>query len=331
MPFYSGKRAQEPDFPGNVYLFINGDFQLHSGNEEVYHEYFAHVPIAAARTVPERVLILGAGDGILAHELLKYPGVKSITMVELDPVILDLARSHPQLQRMNRDSLADPRMRVMTGDAYRFVRDTDKLFDAIYIDFPSPKNFDLAKLYSVEFYAMVHNRLAPGGFAVADVPGLNLFLQPTAGGRQKIDPDNLWFDLAPALHAGGFGSVQPFVSRFENDNPDALAFLRTKQIDFPERDQLSPAEIPIVEAAYRRRYLKRFAFEMQQGFVLLAREPGRFSENAPFDPGVPLYVLNEKRFRRAFSMPFPQARGPENSIIRPTLPDLPVWHMRFPY
>ena len=56
-------------------------------------------------------------------------------MVELDPVVIRLARQQPQLRRLNQDSLKDPRVIVHLGDAYAAVRDFKRRFDVVIADF----------------------------------------------------------------------------------------------------------------------------------------------------------------------------------------------------
>ena len=68
---YSTKHIEDPSQPRDQFLFLNGDFQVGSNYEEVYHEFFAHVPVLLHGTVPDRVLVMGGGDGLLIRELLK--------------------------------------------------------------------------------------------------------------------------------------------------------------------------------------------------------------------------------------------------------------------
>jgi spermidine synthase len=65
------------------------------------------------------VLLLGAGDGLALREILKYPAVREVVVIELDPEMLALATRHPTLVKLNGKSFADPRVRVIVGDASR--------------------------------------------------------------------------------------------------------------------------------------------------------------------------------------------------------------------
>ncbi len=148
-------------------LYLDGFIQFSSGSEQLYHFCIANLPIAAARFnqhPAKRVLILGGGDGLAARNLLAIPGIQTIDMVELDPAMVELARTHPRLREYNRNALADPRVNVLIEDAFTWIGRTGNTYDFILIDFPSPKNLALARLFSAEFYRRVLERLSPHGF-----------------------------------------------------------------------------------------------------------------------------------------------------------------------
>ena len=143
-------------------LFLNGNLQFSSRDEYRYHESMVHLPMALAHS-RERVLILGGGDGLIAREVLKYPEVDSITLIDLDPVVTDLATSHPMLKRLNAESLGHPKVKVQNEDAYSFVEKSSKFYDVILIDLPDPNSPELGKLYTAEFYVLLSKLLSVGG------------------------------------------------------------------------------------------------------------------------------------------------------------------------
>ena len=81
---YSAKYERDPFFQRNYRFFLNRHFQFGSYYEEIYHEYLAHVPIHLNGSIPHNILVLGAGDGFLVRELIKYSEVDSITLIDLD-------------------------------------------------------------------------------------------------------------------------------------------------------------------------------------------------------------------------------------------------------
>jgi spermidine synthase len=146
--------------PVDTRLFLNGDLQFSSIDEYRYHEALVHPVLAGKR---DRVLVLGGGDGLAMREVLRYPDVREAVEVELDPAVLRLAERDPRLADLNEGSLTDPRVRVVTADAYAWLRDTDERFDAVIVDMPDPDATATAKLYSQEFYLLAHRALAPDG------------------------------------------------------------------------------------------------------------------------------------------------------------------------
>jgi spermidine synthase len=144
-------------------LYLNGDLQFSSVDEYRYHEALVHPALAGTR---ERVLILGGGDGLAMREVLKYPDVRSATLVELDPRMIELARTDPRLTELNEDALADDRVSVVSEDAFNWLRHDSALFDVVIVDMPDPDETATAKLYSVEFYGLIRAHLAPGARVV---------------------------------------------------------------------------------------------------------------------------------------------------------------------
>lgn len=144
-------------------LYLNGNLQFSSEDEYRYHECLVDPPLAS---VPKarNVLVLGGGDGLAAREILKFPEVESVTLVDLDPAMTGLFRDHPALSRLNAHSLRDPKLHVINTDAFVWVRTAPaQRFDAIVVDFPDPSNYSVGKLYTSAFYASLTSRLGKGG------------------------------------------------------------------------------------------------------------------------------------------------------------------------
>ena len=178
----------------DVRLFLNGDLQFSSIDEYRYHEALVHPAMAGPHG---RVLVLGGGDGLALREVLRYPDVDQVTLVELDPAVLRLARQDHRLTRLNRQSLADPRVEVVETDAFGWVRTSPAPFDVVIADFPDPEEPATAKLFSVEFYGIVaHRVLSPGGRLVVQ------------GGSPYFAAEAFW-GIDATLRAGGF-STRPY-------------------------------------------------------------------------------------------------------------------------
>jgi spermidine synthase len=152
-------------FKDDLRLFLNSHLQFSSRDEYRYHEALVH-PGLAAVPAPRRVLVLGGGDGLAVREILKYPQVETITLVDLDPEMTKLFSSHPVLTKLNNKSLLSLRVHVINADAFPWVDSNTDSFDFIVVDFPDPTNYSLGKLYTVAFYRAVARHLSAQGFVV---------------------------------------------------------------------------------------------------------------------------------------------------------------------
>ena len=184
---------------GAMRCYINGHIQFSSTDEYIYHENLVHPAMSLVHR-PKRVLVLGGGDGLAVREILKYPTVEEITLVDLDSAMTDLAAQHPLFTQLNDGSLNSdkvkrlntsaissggsyqleipnqrriehhtahlelPSLEIFNIDAATFLQKTEGLFDVIICDFPDPTSPELAKLYSLHFYGQLKKRLAPEGF-----------------------------------------------------------------------------------------------------------------------------------------------------------------------
>jgi spermidine synthase len=150
---------------GNVRLFLNGNLQFSSSDEYRYHEALVH-PAMAAHGAPKKVAILGGGDGMALREVLKYPSVEQVTMVELDPHMTRLFATEPLLRQLNHNAFDSPKLRIVNTDAFTWLEGHDEIFDVIVVDFPDPSNYSLGKLYTTSFYTLIDRHLAASGYAV---------------------------------------------------------------------------------------------------------------------------------------------------------------------
>jgi spermidine synthase len=146
-------------------LYLNGHLQFASRDEYRYHEALVHPGLAAAR-VKGRVLVLGGGDGLAVREILRYPDVQHVTLVDLDEGMTALFRTHPRLTALNAGALNDARVQVVNADAFTWLDSHATQFDFVVIDFPDPSNYHVGKLYTSAFYRLVQQHMAPGAALV---------------------------------------------------------------------------------------------------------------------------------------------------------------------
>lgn len=143
---------------GDFQLHLNGHLQFNSRDEYRYHEALVH-PAMTMLEQPKNVLVLGGGDGLAVREILRYPSVETVTLVDLDPAITSLATSFPPLQSLNEKALSDSRVTVLNRDAFVWVGEGESKFDAAIVDFPDPGSYSVGKLYTTRFFGLLRRRL----------------------------------------------------------------------------------------------------------------------------------------------------------------------------
>lgn len=146
-------------------LFLNGNLQFSSKDEYRYHEALVHPGLASLKK-PKSVLVLGGGDGLAVREILKYPSVEKVVLVDLDPEMTRLFRTHESLVAMNADALNSKRVQVVNDDAFIWLKATSETFDFVVIDFPDPSNFSVGKLYTNTFYRLLNKVMKDDSLAV---------------------------------------------------------------------------------------------------------------------------------------------------------------------
>lgn len=146
----------------DVRLFLSSHLQFSSRDEYRYHEALVH-PGLAAVPAPRRVLVLGGGDGLAVREILKYPALESITLVDLDPEMTHLFSTHPMLTRLNNGAFSNAKVRIINADAFPWLESNTGNYDFVVVDFPDPTNFSLGKLYTTAFYRLLAKHLSQQG------------------------------------------------------------------------------------------------------------------------------------------------------------------------
>ena len=226
-------------------LFLNGNLQFHARDEYRYHEALVH-PAMAGMGAAKRVLILGGGDGLAAREVLKYPQVDAITLVDLDPTVTRLFSDVPLLRRLNQDSLHSPKLKIINADAFRWLEDrledaSAEPFDVVIIDFPDPSNYALGKLYTTSFYSLVERNLSAAGYMV--VQTTSPLIARHSYWTVVATLESIGLKTAPYhAHVPSFGEWgfvlaghRPY--RYPEALPDGLRFLDAKTLpllfDFP--------------------------------------------------------------------------------------------------
>jgi spermidine synthase len=150
----------------DIRLYLNGHLQFLSLDENRYHTSLTYFPKKLIDNFSWNkldILILWWGDGLATRNLINYLSWKNfkwnITLVDLDPQITYLAQTHPILLKLNKWSLNNKNVKILNQDAFNCLRKNKQKYNIIIADFPDPRNIEISKLYSKEFYAMISNHL----------------------------------------------------------------------------------------------------------------------------------------------------------------------------
>ncbi len=199
-------------------LFLNGHLQFSSADEYRYHEALVHPPMTLAGS-PRRVLVLGGGDGLALREILRYPSVESVTLVDLDPAMTNLSQAFSPLADLNKHSFSDPRVHVINQDAMIWLEEPSGPYDAAIVDFPDPNTFALGKLYTTRFYRLLKASLGPEA-AVSVQCTSPLFAR------------NSYWCIVKTIEAAGF-SVKPYQTAVPSFGVWGYALARMTPFDSP--------------------------------------------------------------------------------------------------
>ena len=163
---YSGKSEfqridvfESPEF--GRFLTLDGYMMLTEKDEFIYHEMITHVPMAVHPDV-KKVLVIGAGDGGVIRELVRYPEIESIDMVEIDSLVVDVCKQYLPQTACRFD---DPRLTLHFEDGLRFVRFKENEYDLIIVDSTDP--FGPGEgLFTKEFYGNCCKALKDDGILI---------------------------------------------------------------------------------------------------------------------------------------------------------------------
>jgi len=231
-------------------LFLNGNLQFAQRDEYRYHEALVH-PAMAAHGAPRKVAVLGGGDGMAVREVLRHPGVESITRVELDPNMTRLFWWHETLARLNGGSLSSPKVTIVNADAFGWLQRTQEMFDVIIVDFPDPTNFSIGKLYTSSFYAVLEQRLAASGYDVIQTTSPLVARQSFWTVVTTLEAVGLktapYHAHVPSFGEWGFVIAGRRPYRLPEELPPGLRFLTRESLpqlfDFPRDTARVPAQV----------------------------------------------------------------------------------------
>lgn len=153
-------------------LILDGEMQSAEMDEFIYHEALVH-PAMVSHPAPEKVLVMGGGEGATLREILKHKQLKEAIMVDIDDEVVEFCKKH--LKTWHTGSFDSPKVKLIIADARKYVLETNSIFDVIISDLPSPIEGGPAYLlYTLEFYKKMINKLSKGGVFVLQAGSGNL-------------------------------------------------------------------------------------------------------------------------------------------------------------
>jgi spermidine synthase len=232
----------ESESHGRV-MVLDGIIQITEGDEFVYQEMLAHVPLMA-HGAAKRVLIIGAGDGGVLRRVLEHKGVEHAVMAEIDGEVIRLAKEF--LPKIAGDAWTNPRGEVIVGDGIDYVRRApDGSFDVIIVDSTDPIGVGEV-LFTDEFYENSARILTDGGLIVnqCGVPFMQADeLRDTSLRRRQFFPHVGAYIAAVPTYVGGYmtlgwASKQPGIASVDaatiRARADAAGILGTTRYWTPE-------------------------------------------------------------------------------------------------
>ena len=142
-------------------LVLDGYLMVTEKDEFIYHEMITHVPMAVNPNI-KRVLVIGAGDGGVVRELVRYKGITHIDMAEIDKAVVDICREYlPQTSC----KLDDPRVNLYFEDGLKFVERKNNEYDLIIVDSTDPFGPG-ESLFTEDFYRNCYRALKASGIMV---------------------------------------------------------------------------------------------------------------------------------------------------------------------
>ena len=142
-------------------LLLDSTIQSASVDEYLYHEALVH-PAMITHPHPQRILIIGGGEGATLREVLKYQSVNAVVVVDLDRELVEFCQQ--KLTSWHQGAFNDPRLTLLHTDGRAYLEQQQAKFDVIILDVTDALvDGPAAALYTKEFYALCQQRLNDNG------------------------------------------------------------------------------------------------------------------------------------------------------------------------
>lgn len=225
-PYQSMKLIQTNDL-GRVLLLgateKNMTIQFSEKDEKYYHEAITH-PILALSKTPEKILILGGGDGGVIREVLKHP-VSKVKLVELDKEVIEFCKANFDFSKK---ALEIDKVEIIINDGKKFLEETDEKYDIIIIDLTDPEG-PSKFLFTKEFYELVKRRLNKQGIMISQTSSPTF--EPYVLGRVNKTLKGFFKNVITyTTTVPSFFCIQSFTIATDNDNKKIAETLKERNI-----------------------------------------------------------------------------------------------------
>lgn len=224
---YQHIQVIEAEFFGKA-LLLDGIIQVTERDNMGYHEMITHVPLLAHPN-PKSVLIVGGGDGGSLQQVLRHKSVERAVMCELDRRVVEVCLEHfPDFG----NPYADPRAELVIEDAFTYLQRSAAQFDVIVSDTTDPVGA-AEKLFTEEFYHLMHRALTPGGIIVTQCEQIyfdtRLIKEMLTIGQKLASHPAYYHALVPTYPGGGIGflyvSDTPWTNGLNKPYPGPMNYL----------------------------------------------------------------------------------------------------------
>ena len=197
-------------------LLLDGVVQTTEKDEFVYHEMMSHVALLA-HPKPEKILIIGGGDGGILREVLKHPKVKKATLVEIDESVVKFCKKY--LKKICKSAFSDKRTELVIDDGAKFVNQTKEKYDVIIVDSCDPIG-PATVLFTKKFYNDIKKILKKDGILIRQ-SGSSFMQQNELKNAMKFLKKTFTYN-APCLFNVPTYSGGLFTLTFSSDTIDPL-------------------------------------------------------------------------------------------------------------
>ena len=222
-------------------LVLDGFPQISERDGWLYTEAMA-LPAVLAHKTPLHVLILGGGDGAAASFCTRDPRILSVTIVDLDTLVVELTQKHiPSLWTTVLDKRRGGLLRIHGEDALDFLNRDRFFYDIIVSDITDPNEGEsAAHLLTPEFFARVRTRLLPNGILAMQSGEYSSDTKTAHGGLLNLVSQNFAYHLTGAMHIPWFSADWSFTfARNDKPLPDFPNIFVTNQLFKKNRELVS--------------------------------------------------------------------------------------------